>query len=117
MSSDVDEPVFAWHERAGIAARAFLERLVVGAVDEHHVHAHAGNANTPDRLSAGRARAVARRFTRNAPALVGERRGRDRGRERLDALLVLRCELVLFPLRIERRERVLPLPDEESPGE
>src|ERR671934_219388 len=40
-----------------------------------------------------------------------------RGTTRGGALRVLRGELVLLPQRVKRRERVLPLPDDECPGD
>ena len=52
VARDVDEPVLAGHEGAEIAARPLFEGLMVGAVDEDHVHAHPWNANAADRLAA-----------------------------------------------------------------
>ena len=115
VARDVDEPVLPGHERALLASRAFLERLVVGAVDEHQVQAHARHAYPPDRLTAGRARAVALRVARDDRSLG--RRGRPAIVLRTTRrVCVLRRELVLLPLRVERGERVLPLPDEQCPG-
>src|SRR5207248_9357931 len=103
-------------KRPQIAAWALLERVVVGAVDHDHVQMHPGDADAPDRLTAMRVPAVMLCLggdrallgsERYSPELLGAKGGR--------ALVVLRCELVLLPRRVERGERVLPLPDEKGP--
>src|SRR5205085_12346937 len=52
-----------------------------------------------------------------APLGCERRAGEPVGLKRRGTLLVLRLQLVLLPRRVERGERVLPLPDEQRPDE
>src|SRR5262249_49919654 len=118
VAGDVDETVLPRHERLQVAPRPFRQRVVVGAVDEDHVHAHPWDANTADRLAARRFQPIAPCLLRDAPLLRSDRRsGHGGGGDRLAPLVVLRCELVLAPGRVERGEGVLPLPDDGRPDE
>src|SRR5919201_416032 len=118
VSGDVKEPVLTGHERAQVAARPLLQRLVIGAIDEDHVHAHARHADAADRLPARRIEPVAACLAGDVAPLGGERGRRDgRVLERLEAMPVLSRQLVLAPLRVEGGERVLPLPHDDRPDE
>src|SRR5438105_8592179 len=116
MAGDVDELALARHERAEVAARPFLEGGLVGPVDEDHVQAEAGHLDPADRLALRRLAPVARRLARDRQPFGGQAvpRGPERAELR-EALVVARREAVLLPARVERRERVLPLPDDDDP--
>jgi hypothetical protein len=118
VSRDVDEPVLAWHEAAKVTARPLFQRLVVGAVHDHHPQSDAADRDAADRLAARCLEAEASGVRGDRAAFRGEvapvEADRAVGRElAIDALR----ELVLFPVRIEPGDRVLPPPDGHHPGE
>jgi hypothetical protein len=119
VSCDVDEPVLARHEATQVTARPLLQRLVVGAVHDHHPQPDPADRDAADRLPALRVAAEASGVRGDRVTLGGEvgsvgAVGRAVGGElSVDAL----GELVLLPVRIERGDRVLPPPDDHHPGD
>ena len=120
MAGDVDEPVLAGHERAARRGRGLSRgRLVARAVDDDHVEADAADHDPADRL-AGSCCARKRRRLDGDPPLGCQRetaRVRVTGGTRRTAVELLWQSFVLLPVRVQRGERVLPLPDDDCPGQ
>ncbi len=91
---------------------------MVGAVHEHHVQSDPADHDPADRLPALRVAAKTGGLVRDDAPLGGERAVAAVGGLIGGEFPVERMrELVLLPVRVERRERVLPLPHEQRPGE
>ena len=119
VARDVDELPLAWHVGAQVATRAFPERRVVGPVDEDHVQAEARHVDPADRLAPVRGEPVAMGLALDR-AHLGTHRLRPGDETRLvrgEALAIAVGELVLLPVRVKRREGVLPAPDDDDPDQ
>ena len=118
MAGDVDEAVLARHERARVAAGALLQRLVIGPVDEHHLQADAADRRSGrSRCPGCSALPEPRSLPSRSPPLCGEVDRRSCvGRNAASCRSAAR-EPTLLPVRVDRREGVLPVPDSDRPGE
>ena len=116
MSRDVHEAVLPGHERAKVSPRPFSERRFIRAVDDDHVHAEAWNDDPADRLPDCGGMAKPGRCLLDCASLGGKRflAHSALGRE---LVLELLGKLVLLPSGVQPRERVLPLPDDDHPGQ
>jgi hypothetical protein len=118
VARDVDEAVLARHVRALVAAGPFLQRVVVGAVDENHVEPDAADDDPPDRLPGSRSATEACRVLRDGDSLGGKVAVVGPDVPELGELAVeRRRERALLPVRVERAERVLPAPHDHCPHE
>lgn len=119
MSGDIDETALARHVRAEISTGAALQGRLIGSVHDHHVQAEAGDDDPTYRLPLpGRVPEVGCREL-DCPRLGRGRLASHQRRpgRRLQLVLELLSELVLLPRRIEGGEGVLPLPDDDDPGQ
>ena len=115
MPRDVDEVTRAGKRRPGVVAGALLQRLVVGALHDHHVEADAADLDAPDGVAGVQPATVRRGLSANRALERGEV-APARGRVvRGEALVVRTRELRLLEVRVERCERVLPAPDDDDP--
>ena len=114
---DVDELSLARHPRLQVAARAALERVGVGAVDDHLVQAEPRDPQPGDRVPSLQAPAPLDRAAGERLAHVdGGRCGA--GRPSLLQLAVEALRQLTLVVVVQRRgERVFPPPDRERPGE
>jgi len=119
MARDVDEAVLSRHVRAQISTGPPLERTFVGSVDEDHVQTEAADDDSTDRLSFCGPAAELRCGELDRSGLRGERflpyvvlAGPGR-----ELVLELLGEFVLLPSGVEAGEGVLPLPDDDDPGQ
>jgi hypothetical protein len=119
MAGDVDELPVARHEGARVAAGALLEGVVIGAVDEHHVQAHARHDDPADRLALPYLAPEPPGDDGQPVLLRGDRLSRARALVGVDGefLVQARGETVLLVVGVERRERILPAPGGDRPRE
>src|SRR5512146_2177416 len=95
-----------------------LERLVIGALDDHHLEADATDLQPPDRVAGVKCALVRARLCGDLHLHRGKVLPVCRlGVVRVDAAVVAAREVVLLNVRVERGERVLPLPHDDDPGE
>ena len=122
MAGDVDELALAGEARARVPAGSFLQRALVGAGDDDHVQPEPGHPDPAERLADLQRPAVARGLELDQ-ALLGAYvdrvvdEGHPRGVVGRERPVVALGQAVLLVGRVQRGDRVLPLPDEERPAE
>jgi hypothetical protein len=90
---------------------------VVGSLDDDHAEADAPDPQASDRVAGVKRVLVRACLGRDLPLDCREVAARRARVLCLDTTLVAVRQSVLLDVRVQRSERVLPLPDDDDPGE